>query len=236
MTIILRVETSISKSELDDIYSPFKPPAKGTLEERIKNECPGLVVQVDGLWSRRNSNNHDGDSYDYHQLKKILKIHHDKAVTLLANRIAADANVIDAIMNQARRYCRVQVKQSTVCDGSKASATTKSKHSSTTPINTYHDYNNKIINIQDHSVLAIRRGVDQKTLKLTFELNDDHAKRTAQQALRVTKNKHDFVNKLYRDALEDAGHVYSVNDAPLVYGKRNVSKLNYVPLRSFVRI
>ena len=201
---ILRVETSISKSELDDIYSPFKPPAKGTLEERIKNECPELVVQVDGLWSRRNSNNHDGDSYDYHQLKKILKIHHDKAVTLLANRIAADANVIDAIMNQARRYCRVQVKQSTVCDGSKASATTNSKNSSTTPINTYHDYNNKIINIQDHSVLAIRRGVDQKTLKLTFELNDDHAKRTAQQALRVTKNKHDFVNKLYRDALEDA--------------------------------
>jgi uncharacterized protein len=214
---ILRVETSISKSELEDIYSPFKPPAKGTLEERIKNECPELVVQIDGLWSRRNSS-HDDDEHDYRELKKMLKIHHDKAVILLANRIAGDANVIDAIMDHQRKYCRVQVKQSTTGGGSNAKTSgTKGKNAShkpssaaasaTTSTNTYHDYNNKISNIQDHQVLAIRRGIDQKALKLTFEMNDDHAKRTAHQALfsnSNTKNQHDFIHKLYRDALEDA--------------------------------
>mmetsp|Transcript_11597 Transcript_11597/g.23233 ORF Transcript_11597/g.23233 Transcript_11597/m.23233 type:complete len:864 (+) Transcript_11597:73-2664(+) len=222
-TTVLRVETSISKSELDDIYAPFKPPAKGTLEERIKTECPELVVQIDGLWSRRDNNNNDDgvDDYDYQQLKKMLKIYHDKAVILLANRIAGDANVIDAIMDQ-RKYCRVQVKQSTGGGGSRGSAkasSTKGKSASrksassaattTTSTSTYHDYNNKISNIQDHQVLAIRRGVDQKALKLTFELNDDHVKRTALQALHAssnnnTNNNHAFVSKLYRDALEDA--------------------------------
>jgi len=218
---ILRVETSISKSELEDIYSPFKPPAKGTLEERIKNECPELVVQVDGLWSRRNNSNHD--DHTYQKLKQMLKIHHDKAVILLANRIAGDAIVIDAMMDHQRKYCRVQVKQSTGGDSSSAKASSnKGKKESRelssssaaaattiTTTNTYHDYNNKISNIQDYQVLAIRRGIDQKALKLTFELNDDHAKRTAQQALFSNCNntkvdKHDFINKLYRDALEDA--------------------------------
>lgn len=216
-TTILRVETSISKSELDDIYAPFKPPAKGTLEERIKTECPELVAQIDGLWSLRNNINDSDDDYDYQQLKKMLKIHNDKAITLLANRIAGDANVIDAIMDQ-RKYCRVQVKQakSGSSDSAKASnakgksASRKQSSSATTATstNTYHDYNNKISNIVDHQVLAIRRGVDQKVLKLTFELNDDHAKRTALQALHVsssrTNKNHAFVNKLYRDALDDA--------------------------------
>jgi len=209
---ILRVETSISKSELEDIYSPFKPPAKGTLEERIKNECPELVVQVDGLWSRRNNSNHD--DHTYQKLKQMLKIHHDKAVILLANRIAGDAIVIDAMMDHQRKYCRVQVKQSTGGDSSSAKASSnKGKKESRelssssaaaattiTTTNTYHDYNNKISNIQDYQVLAIRRGIDQKALKLTFELNDDHAKRTAQQALFSNCNntkvdKHDFINK-----------------------------------------
>lgn len=207
---ILRVETSISKSELDDIYAPFKPPAKGTLEERIKTECPELVAQIDGLWSLRNNNNDSDDDYDYQQLKKMLKIHNDKAITLLANRIAGDANVIDAIMDQ-RKYCRVQVKQSK--SGSKDSAKSKSTTSSATKAtstNTYHDYNNKMINMHDHQVLAIRRGVDQKVLKLSFELNDDYAKRTALQALHAsssnsrTNQNHAFVKKLYRDALDDA--------------------------------
>ena len=223
---ILRVETSISKSELDDIYAPFKPPAKGTLEERIKTECPELVAQIDGLWAHRNNNMNDGDDddddYDYQQLRKMLKDHRDKIVILLANRIAGDANVIDAIMDQ-RNYCRVQVKQSKV-SGSSSSSSSKSRSGSKgksashkqsssatiTATNTYHDYSNKMINMQDYVVLAIKRGVDQKALKLTFELNDEYAKRAALQALHAssssssTNNNDAFVNKLYRDALDDA--------------------------------
>lgn len=215
---ILRVETSISKSELDDIYSPFKPPSKGTLEDRIKNEHPELITHIDGLWSS-SSNNNDEDSYDYDSLKSMLKLHNEKAIILLANRIAGDANVIDAIMDNSRRYCRIHVKQQamkTKAGGSKvanakASSSLKksssTSSSSSTTSNTYHDYNNRITNMQDYQVLAVRRGIDQKILKHTFELNDDYAKRAVQQVLHVKnrmQHQHDFIKKLYRDAIDDA--------------------------------
>ena len=201
---ILRVETSVSKTELDDIYAPFKPIAKGTLEERIKSECPELVVQIDELWSQRNN---DENNHDFGELKKMLKKNHDKAVILLANRIAGDANVMDTIMDQ-RNYCRVQVKQ-TKSGGSSSNAKVGSVKGkgNVSSVNTYHDYNNKLSYMQDHQVLAIRRGVDQKELKITFELNDDYVKRAALRALHTrsnTKSKHGFINKLYHDAVEDA--------------------------------
>eukprot|EP00986_Skeletonema_menzelii_P001093 scaffold293_cov148-Skeletonema_menzelii.AAC.5 len=172
-----------------------------------------------------NDGDDDDDDYDYQQLRKMLKDHRDKIVILLANRIAGDANVIDAIMDQ-RNYCRVQVKQSKVSGSSSSSSSSKSRSGSKgksashkqsssatiTATNTYHDYSNKMINMQDYVVLAIKRGVDQKALKLTFELNDEYAKRAALQALHAssssssssTNNNHAFVNKLYRDALDDA--------------------------------
>ena len=35
-----RIETSISKSELEDLFAPYKPPPKGSLEDRIRKDPP----------------------------------------------------------------------------------------------------------------------------------------------------------------------------------------------------
>ena len=47
-----RVLGAASAGELDDLYSPFKPPAKGSLAARAKEMLPGLEEAVEELWSR----------------------------------------------------------------------------------------------------------------------------------------------------------------------------------------
>lgn len=44
-----RILTSTSRAELEDLYAPFKPPAKGSLLERIREDHPALVEAVDEM-------------------------------------------------------------------------------------------------------------------------------------------------------------------------------------------
>ncbi|KAL7546628.1 hypothetical protein ACHAWF_009959 [Thalassiosira exigua] len=184
---IERVETSISKSELDDIYAPFKPPSKGSLESRIEKEHPGLVSDVEELW-----NNFEGLIDDSDFLRRLKPA--DKAVILLANRIAAEVSVMDALMDYCEQHCRAKVKRA----GGEKQKTSRGK--STSSFEAYHDYSNRVIRLQDHQVLAIRRGVDQKQLRLSFDVDDARAERVIRQAAFSNKRDH----KLYRDARNNA--------------------------------
>ncbi|KAL9179317.1 hypothetical protein ACHAXT_008607 [Thalassiosira profunda] len=186
---ILRVETSISKSELDDIYAPFKPPSKGSLEDRIQKEHPELVAHVDRLWNERGVSNPD---------KELLRRckPQEKAVILLANRIAADVKVMDALMDYCRRQCRVQVKQAS---GEKQKKAAKGRSAAST-FDTYYDFSNKVSNLYDHQVLAIRRGVDQKQLRLGFDIDDSRV----EHILQISAFKKKQYHKMYQDAVQDA--------------------------------
>ena len=188
---ILRVETSISKTELEDIYAPFKPPAKGSLEDRIREEHPRLVELVDDLW---NNKGRLGDSN-----KRTSFQPKDKAVTLLANRIAGDVGVMDAVMDYCTEQCKIQVKEAS---GSKNKANDKGKKGAgkESSYQTYHNFENKVRFLRDHQVLAIRRGVDQKMLKTSFEMDNDRVERIIKGVLSKDHN----LTPLYRDAIQDA--------------------------------
>ena len=192
---ISRVETSISKSELDDIYAPFKPPSKGSLEDRIQKDHPELVVKIDELWKEWDTT--DADSKSLWKIKPL-----DKAATLLANRISADVRVMDSLMEYCERQCRVQVKKAPSTDKDKKTKGSGKKggKSSSSAFETYHDYTNRVSYLRDHQVLAIRRGVEQKQLKMTFDIDDTHVDRIIQRAAFSKKKNH----QLYSDARKDA--------------------------------
>jgi len=196
--IILRVETSISKSELDDIYLPYKPASKGSLEDRIKDEYPQLVTKVDELWNN-NKASLNNKNIDMKQLRPI-----DKATTLLANRIASDVSVMDSLLAYCKRYCRVHVKQAVLGgDGKKkkAKGAGNSKHSSSSSsFETYYDYSNKLNSLRDHQVLAIRRGIDQKQLKVGFDMDDERIDRIIEQAVFSKKQNHQLFINARKDA------------------------------------
>ena len=191
--IIHRVETSISKSELDDIYLPYKPPSKGSLEDRINDEYPQLVKLVDELWNNKTLLN--DKKFNMKQLQPL-----DKATILLANRIAGDVTVMDNLLEYCRRYCRVQVKQANAASGDSKKKKAKGGGSSSSSFETYYDYSNKVNSLRDHQVLAIRRGVDQKQLKLSFDIDEERIDRIIEQTVFSTKQNH----PLYSNARKDA--------------------------------
>ncbi|GFH57697.1 hypothetical protein CTEN210_14173 [Chaetoceros tenuissimus] len=183
--LISRVETSISKTELEDIYAPFKPPSKGSLEDRIRSEHPELVRAIDDLWSKKDVN------------KNTKYTPRDAAITLLANRIANDVDVIDAIMKHCEAHCKISTKAAAKSkkrklDGQKLNS--KETHDKYTM---YHDFSNSLKYLRDHQVLAIRRGVDKKELKMSFEIDNGRIERIIGG---VISRSH----PLYKDAIHDA--------------------------------
>ena len=222
--LVFRVETSISKSELEDIFAPFKPPSKGSLEDRIRTEHPLLVDAIDELWVNR-SIDIDTDT-NTNTNKKTLSIllsptTRDAAVTLLGNRIANDVAVMDASMEFCASHCKVQVKQSATAKKGKE-VKPKPKAKPAVPVEhsndldkykVYFDFESRFRFLRDHQVLAIRRGVNQKVLKLAFEIDNERAERIIGSVLsqsqshsqsRKHANAHANEHALYADAIHDA--------------------------------
>ena len=196
--LIFRVETSISKSELEDIYAPFKPPSKGSLEDRIRNEHPNLVGAVDELWDTGKTS------------KKLSP--RDAAVTLLANRIANHVPVMDASVDYCTKHCRIQVKQAlskTKKVAKKAAKATDRNEvkdafsDKADKYRSYFDFTCKVSYLKHYQTLAIRRGSDQQALKYTFDIDNERSESMIAWVLRNSKDNY-HGSSLYRDAIHDA--------------------------------
>jgi transcriptional accessory protein Tex/SPT6 len=83
-----RVEVSLSKSELEDLYAPYKPPSKGTLEDRILQQHPQLVDSVNQFWMMHQQQRSQGNDNNNHSAKILPSLQpFGAAITVLANRI-----------------------------------------------------------------------------------------------------------------------------------------------------
>ncbi|KAL3932474.1 MAG: hypothetical protein SGARI_003954, partial [Bacillariaceae sp.] len=149
-----RVMTSTSKTELDDLYAPFKPPSKGSILERIQKEHPKLAQSVEDMW---NGNNSRADWAKLHggAPKEAL-------IQLLGTKLAAEPDVSQLCLDEMRRYCRVQtniVKEKATAAKKETSKGPKKKPSSHNKYGeTYGDFSGHLNQLRDHQVLAIRRG------------------------------------------------------------------------------
>ena len=193
--LLFRAETSVSKTELEDIYSPFKPPSKGSLEDRIRSKHPELVEAIDELWNTG------------HASKHVKLVPRDAAVTLLGNRIANDVTAMDAVMRFCKSSCKIQIKKasSKSSEGTRTStAQPKSKKRKKSgddegidKYSNYYDFENKLKFLRDHQVLAIRRGVGAKALKLTFDMDKDKIELIIRRTIPLSHG-------LCTDAIKDA--------------------------------
>ena len=170
--LLFRVQTSYSKAELDDLYAPFKPPSKGSLEDRIRQEHPALVEAVNRFF------------YEGNGRPNALQPR-DAAVTLLANRIASHPLVMDGLLDSLTRNCRVKVEQGKDDD---------SKYK------VYYDMDRPVVHLRDYQVLAMRRGSDKKALKITFVVDTDHAESIIQRALYDKSPRHGLWKDSIHDA------------------------------------
>ena len=201
----LRVETSISKSEMEDLWAPFKPPSKGSLEDRIRNEHPDLIQKVDAFWADSNSS---ACQAAIQKDKRQAEI-----TTLLANKIASHTATTDALLEYVGRYAKIQTTKAAVAASKKDAAANKSKSSSSSAENdkkysTYYDFSSSFQYVRDHQVLAIRRGVNNKALKLSYDIDAERTESRIRRSLLdegVMRNNHkNSPVLLWKDAIHDA--------------------------------
>ena len=141
-----KILTSTSKSELEDFYAPYRPPSKGSLAERIQKEHPKLVVMIEGVWSG-----------EKHIAAHNLNPRND-AIHLLASRISSDPRVIDQLTERMQQNCRIKIVE---------------LEDNQQKYKNYYNLNCTVHSLRDHQVLAISRGVTQKALKLSFDMDAD---------------------------------------------------------------
>ena len=180
-----RIECSISKSELEDLYAPFKPPSKGSLEDRIAKEHPHLKAIVEEFWQQQQQSSRS--------LVQKLKPR-EAVITLLASQISRDTVTTNALLEYVERYARIHATRAT--EG--ASMENDKKYS------TYYDFSTTFPQIRDHQVLAIRRGVNQKALKLSFDIDAERTECKIRRSLLDEGKPIQNSDRLWRDAIQDA--------------------------------
>ncbi len=184
-TIRAKIMASTSKSELEDLYAPFKPPPKGSVYERLQSEHPELVDSIEALWKEKDCNKPGC-------VKKWLKVAPREAVVqVLGTKIASEPQITWWMMESLKSHCRVKTtivaekktdeKPKSKKTNSKSTATQTNKYSEA-----YGDFSARVMYLKDHQVLAIRRGVQEKALKMSFDI--DSGKTEGNLLWRLRKN------------------------------------------------
>jgi uncharacterized protein len=152
-----KIQTSISKTELEDFWAPFKTPSKGSILERIKNQSPDLVDAVDKLWHGKEQNE---------SLVVLAKDYsRDSLIHLLGCKIAGEPETSMKVAMELSKHCRIRT--------GRIIAKTKKKERNDND-GTYRNYENFSMHlkyIKDHQVLAIRRGVDKKAINMIYDID-----------------------------------------------------------------
>ena len=169
-TLIRRIETSIDKVELEDLYAPYKPASKGSISDRIHKDHPNLVKTIDDLW-----NGHIGIDMKPKNLKP-----HEAVIHLLSSKIAGDPRIVDVVTDALTRHCRISTKKNKVVDN-KTNNNSVDQHQH--KYAHYEDFSHSLTHLKDHQVLAIRRGVDQKVIKLSYDIDGDRMEGLIQRIL-----------------------------------------------------
>jgi uncharacterized protein len=169
--------TSTSKTELEDLYAPFKPPSKGSILERIQSEHPKLVDSIETLWRDKSCNNAKLPSV-IHGWSKLAP--REAVVQVLGSKIAAEPQLMWWIMEELRKHCRVKttvVAATAAAKGKKEQTKKKRGANGNKYSEAYGDFSAHAMSLKDHQVLAVRRGVQEKALKLAFDIDSEKMER-----------------------------------------------------------
>ncbi|KAL3926533.1 MAG: hypothetical protein SGBAC_013439, partial [Bacillariaceae sp.] len=180
-----RIMTSVSKSDLEELYAPYKPPHKGSVLQQIQEEHPKLVEGLEELWL---SENHDNPSVsqDLAKINKLCKEYPKEAIiSWLGSKIASEPMMGEIVWDQLQRYGRLVTKPTFPSTLKKSGKFSSKAKDNAKVYETYHDFSVPLrSSIKDFQVLAIRRGVTQKALRMSYEIDGDKMESSLRYHLR----------------------------------------------------
>lgn len=208
-----KIENSISLTELEDIYLPYKPKRKTRASVAKEKGLEPLALFI--LNNPRFSGDFDSVCVSYVNAEKgvnDIESALNGAKDILAEMISEDA--------QVRKYCREylqnmstvasakvkeKVKKTSTDDDEPQKSVSYSQQSDKTAkdvYHIYHDFNVMIRNIKHHQVLAVNRGEAEGILKVSLDYDHDFITNAVRRIF--FKTDRSFFNEMIVDVISDS--------------------------------
>lgn len=188
-----RIQGTTSKTELEDLYLPYKP--KRRTRAMIARER-GLGPLADRLWSQLDrTGTLEALAAPFVDLDKDVVSEQaalDGARDILAERIAEDATL------------RAEVRRLSYEEGFVASTVVEAHKGKPSKFDMYYDFREPAPKIPSHRFLAIARGVEEEILTTSLEVPVDKLLYLLETA--VIQDRSVLAAPLIKDAAHDAYH------------------------------
>lgn len=187
-----QVESCLSKTELEDLYLPFRPKRR-TRATMAKDK--GLEPLAAWIQARNQPNAPTGD------LEREAAKYVTKDVESVAEALQGAADIVaEAIAERAD--LRAWLRRKVLATGAFVSKMKKGHEEGSTQFEMYRDYRVSMRAIAPHNVLALLRGRDRDLLKLTLEFDEDAALNDLNR--QVVRAQARAVRQFYEGAIADA--------------------------------
>ncbi|MCC6748130.1 MAG: RNA-binding transcriptional accessory protein [Deltaproteobacteria bacterium] len=183
-----KLHATRSKTELEDLYLPFKP--KRRTRATIARER-GLEPLADLIWGQASTLERSRDELGLAFVdaeKGVLdrEAAFQGARDIVAERIADEAEVRAALREQLQRSGKIVSRRAEAPKGKKAEAGPSGPPMDPSKFSDYFEFDEAVAALPSHRILALRRGEKEGALRLELETDRDAA--LAEVQSRVVKN------------------------------------------------
>lgn len=152
------------KVELEDLYLPYRPKRQTKASLAIERGLEPLALL---LWEQQAS------EADMHQLAASL-VDPEKGVPDAAEALAGASHIIAEWIAERAEW-RKMLRTMMLTEGMVRSTVVRGKEEEKTKFQDYYDFQEAAASIPSHRILAILRGVREKCLSLTIDIDEEKA-------------------------------------------------------------
>ncbi|QJG67043.1 Tex-like N-terminal domain-containing protein [Mycoplasma phocoenae] len=186
-----KINNAVTKSEVENIYEPFKVGKKTKATEAIALGLEPLAISIMEANDRKFN--------PYEEAKKYLT----EQVTTIEFAIEQAQFIISQIMStniEAREYVKNQINHfGKIVTKIKRGAATKDEKQA---YKNYYDYSEPVKRIANHRVLAISRAEDEKIISYTFDYSKSFMKQKMNKIYYKIPSTGPIIVNSYEDALD----------------------------------
>lgn len=189
-----QIEACLNKTELEDLYLPYKPKKRTRATIARENGLEPLADFIRAL------NTSDGKDYDLDQ-EAIKYLNEEKGIKTAADALSGASDILAEAVSE-RADLRAYLRNYLLEEGFFTSQIKEEFAPGTTKFEMYRDYKARVKDIAPHNMLALRRGENEGVLSFSIEF-EEQAVQSYLEA-QVINTPASRVRKFYQEMLSDA--------------------------------
>lgn len=186
-----KIEATYSKTELEDIYLPYKP----------KRRTKATVAKEKGLEPLALSILDENFTGSVEELAATF-VSEEKGVASAEDAIEGAGHIVAEQFSE-NADLRKKARKDMFEKGVLFVSVTKDFEESRTKYEQYYDYNEPVKSLPSHRILAIRRGETEKVLKSKIEINREELQEKIKSLLYTTSHPNEeYLDRFLEDAMK----------------------------------